>query len=440
VSDVDAAEAIRTLRGIATFRSGNEEAGLRALAGKPLAKDAYVLAERAYYHAFALWMQRRLDEAEGALAPALDERADVVRARALGLLGWIETSRRRYAFAARAFSEALTVGQAARHRDQHLLGAMLQALSGFAAEMIDLPLSRLVERQYEAIEWSDELAPTRSYVLQNRALLALLAGAPERAWDLLHEALRIAPNDEYCLQAHVGLTAIHRIAGDWFAASRHLASARQMLHATKWGAATYDSRMALLEYACEAARLRDPSASEAMTRYASARKADDAMAALHADPRVAAAESTASGLVAQMRGDLQQAIRIQRRAMEQWSSLGYRTRLGQAALDLYDLTAEPEVLDRAERATAPAPKSWLRREVERRRQKLEQGAPTLTPAERRVMRAICEGKRAQQIADEFGRSLNTINNQTRRVFAALGVHSRGALIAKCAREGLIERG
>jgi DNA-binding CsgD family transcriptional regulator len=54
-----------------------------------------------------------------------------------------------------------------------------------------------------------------------------------------------------------------------------------------------------------------------------------------------------------------------------------------------------------------------------------------------VMLAICEGKTSKQIAADFGRSFHTIRNQTLKVYATMGVRTRAALVAECARLGLL---
>jgi DNA-binding NarL/FixJ family response regulator len=55
-----------------------------------------------------------------------------------------------------------------------------------------------------------------------------------------------------------------------------------------------------------------------------------------------------------------------------------------------------------------------------------------------VLSELCKGKKAREIADEFGRSFNTINNHTRAVFAAFGVRTRAALVAECAKLGILD--
>ncbi len=65
------------------------------------------------------------------------------------------------------------------------------------------------------------------------------------------------------------------------------------------------------------------------------------------------------------------------------------------------------------------------------------GVEQLSPAEHRVMLAICEGRSTAEIADRFGRSKNTIRNQTRRVYEVMDVRTRSALVSKCATMGIV---
>ena len=424
--DVDAADSIRTLRGIAKYRMGKREAGLALLSSPIAARDKYVIAERAYYHALALWLARDLNAAEKVLAAALDAQADVMYARALGLLGWIETSRGHYVLASRTFMDALAAGRSARHRDEHLLASMLHVLAGFAFELLDVHLARVVEREYEQVRWSEDLSVIHSYVLQARSSSALLAGDPHRAWTLLGEALAVTSEQAPLIHAHVTFASLHRVMGDSFAPRQHLAAARALIGQVVWSESTQDGRMALLEYAAEAARLNEGSAAQALMRYHSARKAVDSLASLEADPRAEALERHASALVARMndKGATDQL----RAAAGCWAKIGYHMRHGETLLDLHETQASADLLRQVAAIAKPVPRSWLNEEVKRRGLGSDKGS-VLSAAERRVMAAICEGKSARQIAGELGRSVSTINNQTRAIYDALGVRSRAALIA-----------
>jgi DNA-binding CsgD family transcriptional regulator len=322
--------------------------------------------------------------------------------------------------------DALAAGRSARHRDEHLLASMLHVLAGFAFELLDVHLARVVEREFEQIRWSEDLSVIHSYVLQARSSSALLAGDPHRAWTLLGEALAVTSEQAPLIHAHVTFASLHRVMGDSFAPRQHLTAACALIGQVVWSESTQDGRMALLEYAAEAARLNEGSAAQALMRYHSARKAVDSLASLEADPRAEALERHASALVARMndKGATDQL----RAAAGCWAKIGYHMRHGEALLDLHETQASADLLRQVAAIAKSVPRSWLNDEVKRRGLGSDEGS-VLSAAERRVMAAICEGKSARQIAGELGRSVSTINNQTRAIYDALGVRSRAALIA-----------
>jgi DNA-binding CsgD family transcriptional regulator len=103
------------------------------------------------------------------------------------------------------------------------------------------------------------------------------------------------------------------------------------------------------------------------------------------------------------------------------------------------LAVEPDerLLDRADELTRLVPRSWLRKRYEALAEHIR-GPAQLSPAEQRVMDAICEGRSTAEIAEQFGRSKNTIRNQTRRVYEVMGVRTRSALVAKRAMLSLMQ--
>lgn len=64
--------------------------------------------------------------------------------------------------------------------------------------------------------------------------------------------------------------------------------------------------------------------------------------------------------------------------------------------------------------------------TQRRRSEIAQ---SLRPSERRTLDALLGPHDAYQIAADCGLSRLTVDNQSRRVYAAYGVHSRVALMA-----------
>lgn len=83
-----------------------------------------------------------------------------------------------------------------------------------------------------------------------------------------------------------------------------------------------------------------------------------------------------------------------------------------------ELRVTPRADSRFDIETA-APDVWLR--------------DSLTTAERRIVRALLDGKSYAEIAQERGRSIRTIANQVSSVFRKLGVSGRGELVSRIVR-------
>ncbi len=441
----------RVLAGAATYRSGSVEKGLGMLREAATGPDddghEPVRSEAAYELARALWSERNLDEAERVLDDAVDEATDVIHARILALIGEIEVTRERYPIAARHFSDALGALKRATHADAALHASLLRSLTTIARETLDLRLARRLRRDVDAMAWTQPLASARFHVTENLAWIAMLEGDLTEAWRLFDENLVAAPDDMFGVRARAGLSALLRIAGDRFGPSRNLERLRALMNRATWDSADNEGRMILLEAAMEATRLQahDPkgargyleTASDALAHYSRTTKRSASVA--QEDRRLEAVAVHTEGLLVAARNDLRTATHQLERASRLWRDLGYRMREAQAALDLFTTTSDERHLDAAESATRMIPDSWLRRDLDALRHGAANRARHLTPAERRVMFAICEGKTSKQIAEEFGRSENTIRNQTKRVFSTMHVNTRASLVAECARVGLLPK-
>lgn len=128
-----------------------------------------------------------------------------------------------------------------------------------------------------------------------------------------------------------------------------------------------------------------------------------------------------------------------RKALELSRASGNQYAEAAALVALLAVDPDERLLDRADELTRLAPQSWLRKRYEALAEHVR-GPAQLSPAERRVMDAICEGRSTAEIAEQFGRSKNTIRNQTRRVYEIIGVRTRSALVSKWAMLSLPLRG
>ena len=425
------------LEGAAAGRAGDLPRAKALL--EPLLTAEPAAAKVAYDLALAHWNAGELDEADAiaqrfaAIAKGID------RVALVQLRGWIEVRRERYSAALRLFDEALRSFPALEERDEWLLARTLQAASALSMEMLDLPMLARLEgyASREAVGASRE---PLFHAMQNIGWLVMLAGRAEEALEYFERARSLAPTPALASVGYLNIATYHRIGSNRSAAVQYLHLARAHLGAQHWSEANVDERMTLLEYALEAYHLEPQSAGASLTRYLSHAKRHQGNLAFEHDSRAEAIELTARGLLEAIHRRRANAVGALRAAIGLWARLGYRYREALTALLLYDVGAGANWLREAERAIASVPKAWLVEEIGRRGGLDGNRVAALTPAQRRVMVAICEGKTSKQIAAEFGRSFHTIRNQTLKVYEVMGVRSRSALIAECARLGIVGRG
>jgi DNA-binding CsgD family transcriptional regulator/tetratricopeptide (TPR) repeat protein len=448
-SDADAVERIaERLREIGPQGRRTAAALEGALAGRsgdlgrarallePMLADEPAAAKITYDLALAYWNARQLDEAEALLQHSEPSASGLDGVALAQLRGWIEVRRERYPAALRFFDEALRRYAALDDRDEWLLARTLQAASALSMEMLDLPMLPRLE-EYAARDAAGESREPLFHATQNVGWLVMLAGRAEDALEYFERARSLAPTPALASVAYLNIATYHRVRSNRSVATQYLHLSRAHLGAQRWSEANVDERMTLLEYALEAYHLEPQTAGASLTRYLSHTKKRQGNLAFEDDPRAVAIELTARGLLEAIHGRRANAIDLLRAGIAIWARLGYRYREALTALLLDDVGEGATWLGEAEHAAASVPKSWLRDEIARRGGLAATGIGALTPAQRRVMLAICEGKTSKQIATEFGRSFHTIRNQTLKVYDAMGVRSRSALIAECARLGIV---
>jgi DNA-binding NarL/FixJ family response regulator len=130
------------------------------------------------------------------------------------------------------------------------------------------------------------------------------------------------------------------------------------------------------------------------------------------------------------------AIKLLAEALAIWLAIGYRFRAAQTALDLYRLAGNSEYLEIAQRETRQLRKGFMAATIRANRRREERGISQLSSTERRILAGILEGKSAAQIAAANDKALQTVKNQTRSIFRALNVRSRGELFVTCAELGV----
>jgi DNA-binding CsgD family transcriptional regulator len=437
LSDADERATRDMLFGAALHRMENSEGWKLLRAAASEAKHAAVRSESALFMAQAHWAEGALHDAESLLERSLDPDTGIIYARGLELLGWIEDRRERYGVATRHFLDSLSAVHAAPQDDAYMRAGLVQILGSYAVAIPDLRLGRTVQRETEALPRTSGLSSRRFFVDHNLGMLALLEGDLTRAWELFDQTLFSAGTDDRRAIAHTTLATMTLAAGEIAAARRHVGAALRAVRAHDWSASNPDDRNAPLDLAIVAAPIDELGSRAAYEEYRRMNPAPNIAMALERDRRVEALVFEADGTSALAVGK-RDGLSALRRAEDLWRELGLRHYEARAALTRYRATGAVDALETARRCLHAAPAAWLNARIYS--PATAPKAEALTPAEHRIMMAICEGKSAAAIAATFGRSTHTVRNQTRKVFKVMEVQSRAQLVAECARLGLLGSG
>ena len=430
----------RAWRAFALLQSGDDsraEAELDAVTGEAKLRAPALYPELASFTAQHLWESRRLDDAAMMIADALPSADGAVRSRLLQLQGWIALRRKEHAQAVDSFSAALALLRDSDERDALAYATSVVVLARIAVETLDLRLGARVRREYETMHWSSFLQPQQFETLGWLGWLSLLEGDTDRAWDERQHAFTLSPERGLHARALIHAAHLAGIVGDRYSQRRQLDLAASLLLRGDQARLDIGRRMTLLAYAYNADASHLDQAQRCLALYRRSSSLPDDALTLDGDDRIDAFEQFAAGKVLALEGDDQAAVAAFSAALEHFERIGYRFRTALTAIELYQLTGESSYADTARDVLQAAPHAWLHGV-------LDSGVPDrnpylqLTAAERRVLSELCKGKKAREIADGFHRSFNTINNHTRRIFSVFNVHSRSALVAECARLGIME--
>jgi DNA-binding CsgD family transcriptional regulator len=427
------------LRGAALVALGRSADGLPLLRGAVATADvdAGVRAEAAYELARAYYGAGRLDDAESALDEHVSAKVDLVYARALELYGWIEIRRERYPIAARHFLDALAALARSQYRDPAMHAALLYALVTIALDTLDLKLFARVRQDIDETSWSPGLQARWFALRRMRAIVELLDGNASEAWRVADEMLSQAAPGSQRVAAAITAAQVARAAGDAFTPEQLVRKAIAIAADVDWASLDRAGRTVLLEVIREGAKTERATAAALLRRFEALPPAPPPAETFENERgALAGLEHAARAAVARVEDRQAELLGELRAARQVWQGIGNRYAEARTLLALLEVHIDDETLHRADQLTRVVPRSWLRRSYEALAERAR-GPEQLSPAERRVMYAICEGRSTADIAERFGRSKNTIRNQTRRVYEVMDVRTRSALVSKCAAMGLL---
>lgn len=348
----------------------------------------------------------------------------------LELRGWMHAGLGRYDSQAQDLTAAVRVATA--HPgicDPDMVARQIHALLRLGLERGDEIATGAGAAGYEALSWSDDMRSERFLCLRALAWTSFLRGESAQAQWLFKEAKSYAASDAWIVMAHLDRAYVARMNGNEPWAVEEALEAHRIARGVAWSATHGEERQALVMLAVLLAPVDMARAQRYVSAYMQMGKDSvSPMLALAQDRRAGAFEKYALGRVHQVLGNEALAIASFEAAFEVFSETGYRFRAALAATGLYETTGEERWREGARRAASVYPQSALCTMLN------AQPCPIdvtplrgLSPMERQVALALCEGLSVAQLSRRFSRSAFTINQIVDAVYKQLGTRNQAAL-------------
>jgi len=426
------------LLGAAYVRLGQKERGNVVLSeAMETSSEAHatVRAELAVQLGIAKFRLGAYDEAEQLFAKVSEDQ-DVVYAHALEYRGWVAQARADFPGAARWFRDALTALLSCRRRDKYVEAKSLYGLTLICAELVQTEDWSLVERRVRRFDWSaDGLASWNFWVHLASSMMCETTGdiAGARRWARQSET--IARGDGYKIVSLCRLAAVFRGLRQKDAHAEFIERARALYENVDLRDLGSDLQHLPLYLAEEVAHTEAHGDAEMLL----AQYREIILPALKSSSgdldQFRAVESSIEAVLHEARGEVGKAIKAYTSSYRTYAQLDYRRRAAAIALRLARLTGKPRYIAYAEETlNNTSEKFWMTRDlVDMRRG----SGPALTETEMAILRLIAHGNTYKEIAATRGVSVKTIGNHVQALLRKFDVHSRGELVARAVRHGLV---
>ncbi|MBV9333486.1 MAG: helix-turn-helix transcriptional regulator, partial [Candidatus Eremiobacteraeota bacterium] len=285
----------------------------------------------------------------------------------------------------------------------------------------------------QSIPWTQDLERERFLTFRGLAWAYALRGSHEIALRYACSARDIAPSRMWVTACYADQAYLARMAREDASSNALLRHAIACAKEIEW-ISPGEERVAILNLVELAADRDVEDATRLLEIYDSIAVSLTPHLALARDRRLHAMESYARGTLFAASGERGPAIELLQSSYSIFTSIGYAWRAAAAALRLNAVTEEISWLRLAADAVQGFPESSVAGEIRKKASGVsDPRAASLTPAQRRVYRLICQGLPDKEIAAALRLSPETVKNHAARVRVAFGVRSRAALIAAAQR-------
>ncbi|MBV8726723.1 MAG: hypothetical protein JO233_02975 [Candidatus Eremiobacteraeota bacterium] len=402
-------------------------------------RDRVFAAELAYEQGRRLLLERRTTDAWTSYRQTLRDRSLRGQIRSEQLRSFILCQEEKYKEQASSLLKALHLidRRRANHLEEWYLA--VQTLALLARELPLLSAQLYAEEALEEIKrWPGDLAINHFQALKAIGWCKALTGDQLNCFRYLRRAQDVAPDAAWRAMVHLDRAYFARTAGEQQWSRNEIAQAEEIAEPVNWKDCQSEERVALLLFAELLSSLDKEKAAYYLARYHTLGKLSSPLLHFASDNRLKALADYATGVVREANGASAEAGKSFTSAWSTFDRISYDWRAGRAAAHLFGITSSKRWSDLARQKFVHYRRSWLWHDlVSLRPAKAGRAVKTLTPAQDRVFRLLCAGMSTDQIAKKLRCSKSTVRNHLKVVFKVMGVHSRAALVATAAKQGLV---
>jgi len=400
----------------------------------PAAQD-----ELLYVQGVIAWMEGDLTLCDATLNESRNSTA-LIRGRNVILESWIASKRERYGEHVKLMLDGVEILQGAEPVDVGTLANSARELCNMAREIYAPSILRNAESLYNSIPWTPDLSVEQFNAARTLGWAMALQGT-ERYFEslrLLHQASTLAPTSAWKVWSLLDRAAMKRYAGELGAAGADLFEAIELATSVNWGETTDVERTGLLYAAELLAPVDATGAATLLSQFNQIRESFSPRVTLRGDRILDAAIAYSTGVVQSALKDTRKARHFLESAYLVYDDIGYKWRAARTALLLYQVTHEPQWHAAATRQVRDFPNSWIAADVREASTGVgDDSWNRLTPRQREVFNALCEGLTAKRIGERLKCSPNTVRNHIHWVYQAFRVQSQPELITEARKRKLI---
>lgn len=395
----------------------------------------------AHFRTRLLWSTKNYDPHSEHFTYSLRDPDPMIRFSALLQRSWMYAALEEFRSQLQDLLAALRLFDEEGYRcDLTLVATALHSMLRLAFELGDDTAIGAGEAAYDAIEWTKDIQDLRFLCVRALAWYAFLQGEPARAQWLFKESNDFAPTMAWQVMAHVDRAFVARMNLNEAWATEELYQAHALARTVSWSATAGEERMALMTLAVLFAPVEMSQAQRYVSTYIQigAESLNPTLAAAHEPRRNIALQKYAEGRVQAVLGNTVLAIKLLESAYEVLTQIEHEYRAALAAQALYEITKHENWLKLAQAHAAKFPKSALYQRM------LDNSVPTqdeqlgaLSPTQRQIAVAFCQGTDMEELSRRFSRSVFTLQKQVDAIYAALNVKTRMDLRKELQRRGLM---